>query len=52
MRAGSKHNELMNEKETKNSQVEQKLHLHLPGRTAQTDQHAMQLRQFYSIVTE
>lgn len=31
MRAGSKHNEPVNEKETKNSQVVQKLHLHLPG---------------------
>lgn len=52
MRAGSKHNVLGNEKETKNSQVVRKLHLHLPGHTAQTDQLAMQLRQFYSIVTE
>lgn len=52
IRAGCKHNEFLNEKETKNSQVVQKIHLHLPGHTAQTDQHAMQLRQFYSIATE
>lgn len=52
MRAGCKQNELLNKKETKTSQVVQKLHLHLPGHTAQTDEHAMQLRQFYSITTE
>lgn len=45
MRAGSKHNEPVNEKETKKQPGSTKVTSTLT-RTAQTDQHAMQLRQF------